>query len=386
MFVKTGVGTAMKMLLGIVGLAMFLSGCSDEDVTREPAVPRVKLYTVGEADNERTRRFSGSLSASAESPLSFPLSGTVEVIRAAEGDIVREGQMLARLDDQPIRIALDAARAKLAGSRARLDDARATYERYSDLGASGAISQADLETATANYASARSDVNAAQSEIQRLERDLSNTQLVAPFDGTIAERIIEPFQEVSPGQRAFVLETATSLEVNVQIPESMIGEVNYGDTVEVTFPAVDGLSAVGTVQTIGSRAESGNSFPVTVLLHTELPEVRPGMTAGVTFRIDSRLGGLSVYLIPISAVAIEVGVSAGTIRGGSENEAPVFVYDADSQRLQVRRVKVGDIRGNFLEVIDGLSEGDRVVSAGVPFLRDGQIVEEWRPELGLDNG
>jgi RND family efflux transporter MFP subunit len=362
-----------------------LSACGDAPVPEDAAIPRVKLYTVGQADNDRTRRFSGSVVASEEAPLSFALSGTVQEVRVARGNVVRQGQLLASLDSAPTRTALDSARAQLVSARAGLTDAKSTYERYSSLQSRGAVSRADLETATSNYASARSSVSTAQAEIERLERDMANTNLVAPFDGTVAERSIEPFQEVTPGQSAFVLQTTESLEVDVQIPENMIGEIDYADVVNVSFPAFDGLSAKGSVQTIGSRAESGNSFPVTVRLHGVAPDVRPGMTAGVTFILSSQQQGGAIYLIPVAAIAIDVGVNAAT-GDGDLRTAPVFIFDEASGQLQVRQVRIGDIRGNYLEVVDGLREGDRVVSAGVPFLREGQTVEEWRPEQGLDNG
>jgi RND family efflux transporter MFP subunit len=370
----------------IIILALFLCGCTDVEVTEEAAIPRVKLYTVGQADTDRTRRFSGSVVASEEAPLSFPLSGTVEDIRVSNGDVVRQGQLLARLDDAPMRIALDSAGAQLVSARASLGDARATYERFADLESKGAVSQADLETATTAYAAARSNVRSAQADIERLERDLANANLIAPFDGKVAERSIEPFQEVAPGQSAFVLLTTEALEVDVQIPESMIGEIEYGSVVDVTFPAIEDLVARGSIQTIGSRAESGNSFPVTVQLHDDTPGVRPGMTAGVTFRLSDQLEGRTVYLVPISAIAIEVGLSARQAGDADVRMAPVFVFDEATSRLQIRNIEFGDIRGNYLEVFGGLEEGDRIASAGVPFLREGQIVEEWRREQGLDSG
>jgi RND family efflux transporter MFP subunit len=370
----------------LITSAIILSACGKVDVAEETVIPRVKLYTVGQADNDRSRRFSGSVVASEQSPLSFLVGGTVQEIHVSRGAVVRSGQLLARLDEAPLRTSLDAARAQLTTARAKLDESKATYERYVDLGASGAISQADLETATADYTTARSGLQAAQSDIERFERDLANASLTAPFDGTVAERSIEPFQQVMPGQSAFVLLTTEALEVDVLIPESMISEVDYGDVVDISFPAIEGVTTRGSVQTIGSRAESGNSFPVTVRLQSAGTAIRPGMSAGVTFRFSNEQDSRTVYLIPISAIAIEAGVNTGLRENPESRTAPVFLFDESSGTLEFRQVLIGDIRGNYLEVFDGLVEGDRIVSAGVPFLREGQIVEEWRPGQGLDNG
>lgn len=373
-----------KLAGGLLAVAM-LAACGGDDVVTEETVPRVKLYTVGAADSERSRRFSGAVAASEEAPLSFALSGTVEEIRVNVGDVVREGQLLARLDDEPMRIALDSARAQLAVARANLDEAKSTYDRYTRLSSSGAVSQVDLETATTAYSSARSNVRGAQADIDRLERDLENASLVAPFDGTVASRSIEPFQEVTPGQAAFVLETTASLEASVQIPENMIGEVSIGDYVDVRFPALPDVTARGAVQTIGSRAESGNAFTVTVLLFGETAGVRPGMTAGVTFNLSDN-DGEPVYLIPVSAIAIDVGLANATSPTNAPTSAPVLLFNEQTSLLELRVVQFGDLRGNDLEVVNGLTEGDKIVSAGVPFLREGQQVEEWRPDQGLNDG
>ncbi len=110
------------------------------------------------------------------------------------------------------------------------------------------------------------------------------------------------------------------------------------------------------------------------------------MTASVTFNFDKYLDGRSAYLIPISALAIEVGLLRRT-RGQERtpNNVPLFIID-DANQLQVRYVVVGDLRGNELEVFEGLEAGEKIVSAGVALLREGLTVELWSPEQGLNDG
>ena len=107
------------------------------------------------------------------------------------------------------------------------------------------------------------------------------------------------------------------------------------------------------------------------------------MTASVTFNFDAYLEGRIAYLIPLSAIAVEAGsLSAGEYQRNEttgQNEAPVFVLDSKTGRIQQRKILVGDLRGNELEVYQGLEPGELVVTAGVAFLRDGMKAEVWTP-------
>ena len=367
-------------------IAMFvLTGCGDDVAPLVEETPRVKYFVVGDQATGQSRRISGRLVAADTSPLSFGVAGTVEQVLVTQGDVVVEAQLLARLDAEPLRLAVEQARAQLNIARAKDTESKQIYDRTVDLFQKGAFSQAEVDTATANYASARGNIRSVQSDLARKERDLLQAELTAPFSGTIASRSIDPFQESSTGQEAFVLQTADALEVSVRVPETLIRDVDYGQVVQVTFPTMADAMVRGIVNEIGSRAESGNSFPVSIQLPSSEADLRPGMTASVTFNFDQYLDGRTVYLIPLSALAIEYGLirQAREARDVTSRQiAPVFIID-DNNQLQARDVVVGDLRGNQLEVYEGLEAGDKVVSAGVAFLREGMKVELWTPEQGL---
>ena len=368
-------------------LAAVLPGCSDAPPPLEEITPRVKTFVVGERATGQSRRISGRVVAADTSPLSFGVAGTVEEVLVSQGDVVARGQILARLDPKPLSLAVERARAELNAARANATEAKQSHERLAALFEKQAVAKVDMEAATAKRAGARADLSAAQSDLESKERDLALTELSAPFSGTIAGRTVEPFQEVSVGQDAFVLQSAGVLEVEVQVPETLIRDVDYGQVVQITFSSAADTTINGVVSEIGSQAQAGNAFPVRVQLSRTDADLRPGMTASVTFNFDRYLEDRTAYLIPLSAIAIEVGLlqQAGRQDESEPGTAPVFVVDEDNQ-LQVRDLVVGDLRGNDLEVYEGLQEGDRVVSAGVAFLREGMTVELWSPEQGLTGG
>jgi len=375
-------------LCPLIAASLIFVGCSEEQRSVEKVVPRVKYFVVGEKATGQSRRMSGKLVAADVSRLSFAIGGTVKEVLVNQGDVVRQGQVLARLDTEKLRLAVEQARAKLNTARAKDVETKQAYDRAVTLMEKQAGSQVDVERTTSAHAAARGDVRSARSDLKRKERDQRNATLAAPFSGTIASRSIDPFQEVAAAAEAFVLQSADALEVEVSMPETLIRDVDHGQIVQVTFPTMSGTSVSGTVSQIATQAEAGNAFAVTVQLSPTDVDLRPGMTASVTFNFDAYLDGRTAYLIPLSAIAIEVGMlrqARGQQRDPVPRMAPVFVIGKRSE-LEVRDVVIGDLRGNQLEVFAGLEAGDHVVTAGVALLRAGMKVEAWSSAQGLTGG
>ncbi|MGI9290997.1 MAG: efflux RND transporter periplasmic adaptor subunit [Gammaproteobacteria bacterium] len=376
-----------KSFFPVLVAGAVLSACVDDVPVYEEEAPRVKYFVVGEQSLGQVRKLSGRLVAAETSRLSFNVGGTVREVLVTQGEAVVADQPIARLDSEPLRISVAQGRAKLAVARANLVEAKQVYERTVNLFEKRASSQAELDAAIANREAAQGNLNAAESELEQKERDLARTDLVAPFDGKVASRSIDPFQEVASGEEAFILESDDILEVDVRIPETLISYIDYGQGVTVQFPSVDDDGVPGIITEIGSRAEAGNAYQVSIqLAETEL-DLRPGLTAGVTFTFANHLSEKSIFLIPLSAIAIDYDVikSAEDPTYKEKETMPVFIIDDEGQ-LEVRKVMVGGIRGNKLEVIDGLEGGEKLVSAGTAFLREGMTVELWAPEQGLTGG
>ena len=375
-----------RFILAYLGMAMGLLflACGAADDPTTPPIPRVKVYVVGDEALGQVRALSGELAAAHESSLSFGVAGTVDRVRVSEGAVVDDGQLLATLDSEPLRLALEYSRSKLATGRANAVEAVQAYKRTSNLAEQGVAAQAQVEIAMAFRKSAESTLRGAESDFEQAELDLKRAELRAPFPGRIAARSIDPFEEVAANKTAFVLQSDSALVVKVQVPEMLIRNVEFAQAVRVTFPAVEGEGVAGVVSLIGAQAGDGNAFPVEIQLTKSGEDLRPGMTARVIFSFDSYPDGRTAYLIPLSAIAIDVGVAS---RGAAQDgQAPVFVLDEAAGRVKVRQVRIGGLRGNRLEVYEGLEPGDKVISAGVAFLRDGMEAELWSPERGLGDG
>ncbi len=372
-----------KSLLALVIVGSGLA-CGGAEERSEPRPPRVRVFEVSEASSGQVRTVSGQVAAAESSPLAFGVAGTVDSVRVDQGDLVAEGQVLATLDAQPLRLALERARSDLKSSRARSVEAERSYERAVTLLRQGVTPRSEVDVAEANLKSARAALRGSQSQVEDAERDLRRAELRAPFPGTIGERSVDPFQEIGINEAAFVLQGEGALVVEARVAEGLIRNVDYAQPVRVTFPTSPGLELIGVVSLIAAQAGAGNAFPIEV----ELPEsdagLRPGMAASVTFNFDEYLDGRTAYLIPISSIAIDVGLLAG--QSAQDPEAPIFVFDEAAGVARVRNVRVGGLRGNELEVFAGLEPGDQVISAGVAFLHDGMEVRRWSPDAGLGGG
>jgi multidrug efflux system membrane fusion protein len=173
--------------------------------------------------------------------------------------------------------------------------------------------------------------------------------------------------QVSPGQAVFEIEGDDGLEVQVMVPETLIRNLAKGSEIDIHYPAFSELNSKGTIAEISSRADTANAFPVTILINTELKNLRAGMTAEVdfTFQGIGRTGYQGkAFRLPISALAADDG-----------QKSYVFVYDIEQQILHKRMVQTESMLNNEILVSAGLVQGEIIAIAGVSFLRDGQSVK-----------
>ena len=369
-----------KICMGIVGAGLIgLAGCDNapETVAEKP-IPVVKFQTVGEVSSGRRLRLSGTLEAADTSVLSFQVGGRIAAIHVRVGDVVVAGQLLAELEKVDYENDLKSARAQLSASRGAFKEARENLNRQKQLYAKKLVAASALESAQASFEAAAGNVGVAQSVAKQAEEDLSRTVMMAPFSGTIAARQIDPFLDVPAGQPAFDLQSDIGMEAKVLVPEGMIREVDFGQAVKVTLPTRKGLELGGTVTEIASKANTGNAFDVNVTIgDVEGLGLRPGMTATVIFNFQSHLEGKTIYLIPMSAVSAKEASLSDGLGTSVDRRAPVFLFDEVTGTVSTHMVVVGDIRGNSIEVYEGLAPGDQIITAAVSQLYDGKKVRLW---------
>lgn len=377
------------MLAGALGLGLplvWMSGCRGDDDQEAQAPVGVRVFEVGPESQRQVRTLSGRVQAVERTTLSFGVAGRLEELLAPLGTDVASGQRLATLDDQPYVLALESARGELATARAELDDVERMLGRMETAYASGAVSPSEYDDAVSAVAAAKGKATVASAGIAQAEFDLSRVALVAPYAGRVVEAPVERFQDVAASDAVVVLQSTDALQVEVLVPETMIRFVEVGQAVDVAFPQlrVEPLRCV--ITEVGAEASAGNAFQVTLALAPSSSDIRPGMTASATFSFATREQDGPVYLLPISVIATHLPGQPPGPEALPEGRdwVPVLVLDEPAGVIQRRDVLVGGLRGNSIEVFDGVAPDDLIIDAGVPLLREGMPARRWRPELGLD--
>jgi RND family efflux transporter MFP subunit len=318
------------------------------------------------------RVISGIVTAVDDTLLAFEVNGTVRTVEVDLGDTVEKGQVLARLDPEPLELVVRDAGAALAEATAMRAHARSTLSRYIEAGA--AVARQEVDSARALRDSRESQYEAAQARLNLARRDLRLSVLKAPFRGTISVREVDPAMRVAAGQTIFEMDSEEGgLRVEVQMPETLIARVRQGDAVQVRFPSIgdprldaDDRVYLAVVAEVGTRARAGNAFPVRADLSDPPPGLRSGMTAEVTFSIQREgedRAGYQGFMIPIAAAFPE-----------ADDRFSVFVFDPETSTVKKRPIRMGGVGGNDVAVLEGLQEGEIIATAGVSFLRDGESV------------
>jgi len=352
--------TALAALLALVGLS-----CS-RAAPPEPAPRLVRYQQISLTEAGRVRTFSGVASSKDEPELSFKVAGTIAELPVKVGDKVRRGDLIAELDPTDYQLSLEEADAGLRRAQAEARNAEAAFARTRDLYENDNASRTDYDTARAGAESARAAVVSSQARLELARRQLAYTRLEAPAAGSLASVDVVVNENVRTGQRVvMLLTTGTGLEVRITMPESLITRIERGQQVVVRFDALPEHSFAGRVSEVGVAATgAGTTFPVTVALEEEDPGLRAGMAAQVDFRFQSG-DAEGRLLLPPHAV-------------GEDREGRfVFVVEPTGEGRGVARrraVTIGELTSEGLEVLSGVSDGDRVVTAGVGSLADGETV------------
>ncbi|MHC4489008.1 MAG: efflux RND transporter periplasmic adaptor subunit [Planctomycetota bacterium] len=354
-------------MLGCHSSFFVLWACREEAPQPVERIRAIKTYTVKERASGRIRRFSGVVEAADSSSISFEVSGNVQEVRVNVGDKITKGQVLAVLDKRTYNLSVKSAEADLGKAKVQLADKRKDLDRLQRIAKQdpGAISQASLDQAKAAYDSARKNVDYATSQLNLAKRDLRKTVLRAPYNGVIAKRYVDPFNEVNRGQRLFDIYMEGGMEVAINIPETEIKGIYLDLKSEIRFPTDPGNILRGVVTEISSVASIANAFPVKVTILDPSKQIRPGMTAEVTLLLKGK-GEESTFLVPLVAI----------VPGDDPTRGYVFVYDPNTSTVKKTPVSgTGVVRENSLVVAKGVKEGDIIAAAGVSFLEDGQKVK-----------
>lgn len=341
-----------------------LVGCDDPPPESVERIRSIKPYYVVEPAGGRVRGYSGIVVASNTSALSFANSGTVQTVEVNRGDRVVEGQILATLDPEQFQLNVAAARSEMATVQAEYENYRLELDRQRQLFEREWVAKAVYDQAVSAFDAAEGRLNLARSRLGSAQRDLAKARLLAPFDGVISVRDIEPFVEISRGQAAFQIDSEGNFEIDFSVPDSVVGSLAIGTPASIDVAMVVECGCIGRITEIGVVTGAANTVPITAALLSDPDGLLAGMAVDVSIVLADD-GGSRGLLVPIVAIA-----------PGDENaKGYIFKYEPENGVVRKTSVRGEGANGNFIGITEGLEAGDIIAAAGVSFLRDGQSVK-----------
>lgn len=357
------------VILGALGL---LAACSDtSDQAASEVVRGLKTIVVQAQQDQTVRRFPSVLQAAEVTTLSFENPGKLGPVNLNVGQIVKQGEIVASLDPTALQIQLASAKAATEQARANAENATATFERLDTLLQSGTVTRASVDDARAQMQSTQAQLAQAQKAEETAEENLTKTDLRAPFDGIVNSVEVESFANVGVGTPVATFYAEGEFEASFSVNYITSQQLVVGKPVTVRLADNPNIVLSGIVSELGLRADTVSSFPIVIKLTEMAPELKAGMAIEVAIEFPVPTG--DGYLVPLTVLPF-TGEFAEGAGPNNPTETNIFVFDEATSTVVKRIVTIGGVRENQLIVVSGLQEGERVASAGVSYLRDGQQV------------
>jgi RND family efflux transporter MFP subunit len=343
----------------LVAGAAGLAGCNSSEPSRLAKVETVQARVVETRQQQATEtvRATGTLHARQTAVISAQVVGRIQQVLVHEGDSVRAGQTLAVLDDATLKASVDQAQAAVkaaenqqAAAQTNSELAASTLARYKQLQAQKSVSPQELdevsrraEASSAQAEALRAAAVAATAQESGARAMLAYTRVTAPFAGIVTARMADPGTLASPGVPLLQIDSAGPLQLLTTVDESAIASVRLGMRLPVSVDAAPSLDPMGTVAEIVPAADSAShSFLVKIDIPPS-PQLRAGMYAIANIATGSR----QAIVVPRSAVVLRGSLPCA------------YVLNSNGV-AQLRYVTLGTQEGNLVEVLSGLSAGEKL--------------------------
>ncbi len=420
---------AKPLIVMLATCSLLFTGCSSEVENNKTVERSVKTQKINEEGVLNTLSLSGNVTPIETVKLSFKLAGVINEVIPEEGSIVKSGELIANLKTDDYNLQKKAAEAdkysaqagvsaaesqyeaamaeyesakyqveteipsKVTQAKAQLDLTQATYDRVKTLYENGistksqfdeisakltadtetyqqaldakGIAESKLEASLkkveaygAQVSASSAVVEKAQAAVDKSVNDLSDTAIYSPMNGVILKKLYSSGETVAAGYPVVAIGNINSVYVEVGVSDKYINSIKQGQSANIYVYGTD-KEYTGTVEEIGSLADSTTrTFNVKIRVDNPNGEIRPGMVAKANLNIS----GESVCLVPVSSV---IQLSSGSV---------IFTYDESTNTVTKKPVVTGDIIGDNIQIIEGITTGDTIVTEGQFLLKDGDTV------------
>lgn len=331
--------------------------------SRNQAVPApssisVKIAEAQYVDTVPGLTLNGSLEGLTSATVSAKLAGRIEQVLVEEGQPVKAGDPLVKLETVELansaRQAQDAVKKAAASYELALND----YQRYQSLYGQGAVSEQQFDTAKAKLKTAEADLSSAEANQSSAEQQYGYGVIVSPVDGVVANKTATVGQVVSPGAALMVVQDINQVYAVVNVEQKDLGRIKIGQTASVKVDAYPDKVYPGTLDIMNPEAASASRmFRVKIKLDNAAGDLKPGMFAKVQLATGD---AVQVLTVPQAAVMQKQGLN--------------YVFTIDDGKAVRRPIDIGEVNDGTITVKSGLQAGEKVIVSSVNRLKDGDIV------------
>ena len=353
-----------KSILLIVSL--ILISCGEKEKPKAEVLRPVKFSEVNFQGGDKLRQFSGTAKTEKIINLSFRNTGIITDLNMKLGQQVKEGELLAKLDNVQSRLNYESAIESKNSAESQMNTAKLNLNRIRTLYEKGSSSLSDYESAKNSYRTAVASFESSKRSVSIQQEQIRYGYLYAPENGVIASVNAEVDENVSPGQAIGVLNAGTAIEIEIGLPESVINAVKKDMPVKVSFTAIKDVEFNAIVTEVAPALDRNTStYPVRVTITDKDDRIKSGMAANVAFEfVDDKIER-NKLVVPASGV------------GEDGDGRFVFLIEGSENQYKVKKqpITIGELTPEGFIVNSGLKKGDKIATAGLQTLLDGQNVK-----------
>ncbi|MFB9080150.1 efflux RND transporter periplasmic adaptor subunit [Flavobacterium procerum] len=333
--------------IGVLSMLLILFSCTSKDSQKlSDAIP-VRIQSISSDTDSYPREYIGTVESEKTVDVSFILPGTIEQMYAAEGQKVKKGQLLARLNITSQKNAHDLL-------VAALKQAQDAYKRLSSMHEDKSLPEIQFVDVKTKLEQAR-----ASEEIAR--KNLQQCTIYAPQSGVVGKKYLETGANVMPGSPVYTIMNIENVKIKAAIPEGEISDMREGNKAKVIISALGDAVFEGMLIEKGVTANPvSHTYDIKLLVKNPSGRIVPGMVCRTYL---GSTASTSSIIVPITAVQVDYSGKRFVWLMSKENKA---VY---------KEVKLGSLSQNGVEIIDGLQDGDNLITAGYQNISEGTIVK-----------
>lgn len=353
-------------LITLLSLIAFVS-CKEEEKVKETVLRPVKYAVVGDVNTQKIRTFSGVAKAGDEIGLSFRGSGIITKVNFWKGEKVKKGDVIARLDNVEASLAYEQSVSALKSAQSSMNTSKSSLNRVKSLYEKGSNSLSDYETAKNSYQTALDQFESAKRNKSIQATQLSYGVIKAPKDGLIASTDGGVGERVDAGHQFAVLNAGKEMKIDVGLPETVVNKVAIGMETKLEFSAIEGKIMDGKVIELSPNIDPDSAtYNTSIGIDSPTKEIKPGMAVSVTFDFtEANETADKSLIIPLKAVGED-----------GKGRFVFFITSKDETTATVskRYIELGELTTDGFKVKSGLVNGDKIATAGLQTLLDGQDV------------